>query len=100
MCIRSFSKKSRSININVRKFHDIPHNLYSLAFIFGYVVFANVKMWQQVPDFDIVTCMAAMPKDFVGCIRRSIELSQNVLADSSDHHSQKYERRKSNRVCP
>ncbi|XP_073225936.1 uncharacterized protein [Cicer arietinum] len=66
MCIRSFSKKSRSININV-------------------------------PDFDIVTCMAAMPKDFVGCIRRSIELSQNVLADSSDHHSQKYERRKSNR---
>ncbi|CAI8619234.1 unnamed protein product [Vicia faba] len=52
MCIRSFSKKARSISINV-------------------------------PDFDIVTCMVAMPKDMVGCIRRSIELSQSINVDSS-----------------
>ncbi|XP_058731133.1 uncharacterized protein LOC131602925 isoform X2 [Vicia villosa] len=61
MCIRSFSKKARSMSINV-------------------------------PDFDIVTCMVAMPKDMVGCIRRSIELSH---VDSSSQHLQKLERRKS-----
>ncbi|KAJ1405004.1 CH domain superfamily [Sesbania bispinosa] len=60
MCIRSFSKKSRSMNINV-------------------------------PDFDIVTCMVAMPKDLVGCIRRNIELSHSILADSSSHHLHKHE---------
>lgn len=64
ICIRSFSKKSRSININV-------------------------------PDFDIVTCMVAMPKDMVRCIRRSIELSQSILGDSSNHHFQNHLRRKS-----
>ncbi|XP_027340115.1 uncharacterized protein LOC113853735 isoform X2 [Abrus precatorius] len=65
MCIRSFSKKSRSMNINV-------------------------------PDFDIVTCMVAMPKDLVGCIRRSIELSHSILADSSDSYCyQKHARGKS-----
>ncbi|CAK8579048.1 unnamed protein product [Lathyrus sativus] len=61
MCVRSFSKKSRSLSINV-------------------------------PDFDIVTCMVAMPKDMVGCIRRSIELSH---VDSSGQHLQKPARRKS-----
>lgn len=65
ICIRSFSKKSRSMNVNV-------------------------------PDFDIVTCMVAMPKDMVRCIRRSIELSQSILADSSNHHLQNPSRRKSN----
>ncbi|XP_061369877.1 uncharacterized protein LOC133312655 isoform X2 [Gastrolobium bilobum] len=64
MCIRSFSKKSRSMNINV-------------------------------PDFDIVTCMVAMPKDLVGCIRRNIELSHSILADSSNYYSQKHARGKS-----
>ncbi|GAU25428.1 hypothetical protein TSUD_70810 [Trifolium subterraneum] len=64
MCIRSFSIKSRSMNINV-------------------------------PDFDIVTCKVAMPKDMVGCIRRSIELSRSVLTDSSSHDLQKQARRKS-----
>ncbi|CAJ2676762.1 unnamed protein product [Trifolium pratense] len=64
MCIRSFSKKSRSMSINV-------------------------------PDFDIVTCKVAMPKDMVGCIRRSIELSRSVLTDSSSLHLQKQARRKS-----
>ncbi|XP_020227550.1 uncharacterized protein LOC109808814 isoform X2 [Cajanus cajan] len=65
MCIRSFSKKSRSMNINV-------------------------------PDFDIVTRMVAMPKDLVGCRRRSIELSHSILADSScSYYLQKLARRKS-----
>ncbi|RDX82648.1 Protein OPAQUE10, partial [Mucuna pruriens] len=65
MCIRSFSKKSRSMNINV-------------------------------PDFDIVTCMVAMPKDLVGCMRRNIELSHSILADSSgSYYLQKHARRKS-----
>lgn len=65
MCIRSFSKKSRSMNINV-------------------------------PDFDIVTCMVAMPKDLVGCMRRSIELSHSTLTDSSgSYYLQKHGRRKS-----
>ncbi|KAL2342864.1 hypothetical protein Fmac_004149 [Flemingia macrophylla] len=65
MCIRSFSKKSRSININV-------------------------------PDFDIVTCMVAMPKDLVGYRRRSIELSHSIIADSSGiYYLQKHRRRKS-----
>ncbi|TKY60487.1 hypothetical protein E2542_SST17586 [Spatholobus suberectus] len=65
MCIRSFSKKSRSMNINV-------------------------------PDFDIVTCMVAMPKDLVGCMRRSIELSHSILADSSgSYYLQKHARGKS-----
>ncbi|MCI23777.1 hypothetical protein A2U01_0044959 [Trifolium medium] len=49
----------------------------------------------NVPDFDIVTCKVAMPKDMVGCIRRSIELSCSVLTDSSCHHLQKQVRRKS-----
>nr|KYP58315.1 hypothetical protein KK1_004615 [Cajanus cajan] len=70
MCIRSFSKKSRSMNINV-------------------------------PDFDIVTRMVAMPKDLVGCRRRSIELSHSILADSScSYYLQKLARRKSRQVCP
>ncbi|KAK2438885.1 hypothetical protein QL285_023611 [Trifolium repens] len=64
MCIRSFSKKSMSMNINV-------------------------------PDFDIVTCKVAMPKDMVGCIRRSIELSRSVPTDSTSHQLQKQARRKS-----
>ncbi|KAK7399325.1 hypothetical protein VNO78_10507 [Psophocarpus tetragonolobus] len=70
MCIRSFSKKSRSMNINV-------------------------------PDFDIVTCMVAMPKDLVGCMRRSIELSHNILADSSGTYClQKHARRRSRQGYP
>ncbi|WVZ23972.1 hypothetical protein V8G54_002516 [Vigna mungo] len=63
MCIRSFSKKSRSMNINV-------------------------------PDFDIVTCMVTMPKALVGCMRRSLELSHSIRADSSGgYYSQKHARR-------
>ena len=34
MCIRSFSKKSRSMNINVRESHNIPHNHNLLALAF------------------------------------------------------------------
>ncbi|CAL5214657.1 unnamed protein product [Lathyrus oleraceus] len=64
MCVRSFSKKARSVSINV-------------------------------PDFDIVTCMVAMPKDMVGCIRRSIELSQSINVDSSGQQLQKPASRKS-----
>ncbi|KAK7358756.1 hypothetical protein VNO77_00694 [Canavalia gladiata] len=65
MCIRSFSKRSRSMNINV-------------------------------PDFDNVTCMVAMPKDMVGYIRRSIELSHSILTDSSScYYLQKHARGKS-----
>ncbi|BAT73207.1 Protein OPAQUE10-like protein [Vigna angularis] len=63
MCIRSFSKKSRSMKINV-------------------------------PDFDIVTCMVTMPKALVGCMRRSIELSHSIPADSSGgYYLQKHARR-------
>lgn len=40
--------------------------------------------------------MVAMPKDMVGCIRRSIELSH---IDSSSQHLHKPERRKSSQVC-
>lgn len=100
ICIRTVSIKSRSMNINVRKFHDIPHNLNLLALIFYSELSANVQMWWQVPDFDIVTCMVAMPKDMVRFIRRSIELSQSILADSSNHHLQNHPRRKSSQVCP
>lgn len=64
MCIRSFSKKSRSMSVNV-------------------------------PDFDVVTCKVAMSKDLVGCIRKSIELSHNNLADSCSNHLQNHGRRKS-----
>ncbi|XP_027919462.1 uncharacterized protein LOC114178001 isoform X2 [Vigna unguiculata] len=70
MCIRSFSKKSRSMNINV-------------------------------PDFDIVTCMVIMPKDLVGCMRRSLELSHNIPVDSSgDYYLQKHARRRSRQGYP
>ncbi|KAK7318385.1 hypothetical protein RJT34_03084 [Clitoria ternatea] len=48
---------------------------------------------RKVPDFDIVTCMVAMPKDVVGCIRRNIELSHSILSDSSSsYHLQKHAR--------
>lgn len=99
MCIRSFSKKSRSMNINV-SFMIFPHNLNLFVLIFYAVVFANVRTWCQVPDFDSVTCMVAMPKNLVGCIRRSIELSHSILADSSSHNLQKPARGKSRQVCP
>lgn len=95
MCVRSFSKKARSVSINVSKFHDISHNLYILFCIFVLMW----KMWWQVPDFDIVTCMVAMPKDMVGCIRRSIELSQSINVDSSGQQLQKPASRKSSQVC-
>ncbi|KAL1326743.1 uncharacterized protein LOC107630904 isoform X1 [Arachis ipaensis] len=60
MCIRSFSKKLRSKDIDV-------------------------------PDFDIVnvTCAVTMPKDVVGYIRKSIELSHRRPADSSTYYLQK-----------
>ncbi|KAG4998884.1 hypothetical protein JHK87_019956 [Glycine soja] len=56
---------------------------------------------RKVPDFDIVICMVAMPKDLVGCRRRSIELSHNILADSSgSYYLQKHARRKSRQGYP
>ncbi|KAK9162166.1 hypothetical protein Syun_003068 [Stephania yunnanensis] len=53
MCIRSFSMKARSRDLNV-------------------------------PDFDGVTYSIAMPTDMVGCIRRSLEKSQDQFLRSSD----------------
>ncbi|CAJ1937703.1 unnamed protein product [Sphenostylis stenocarpa] len=51
---------------------------------------------RKVPDFDIVTCMVTMPKDLVGCMRRSIELSHSIPADSAgSYYIQKRARRKS-----
>lgn len=102
MCIRSFSKKSRSVNINVRKVLHVPYNL-NLLFVFlisKQWSFSNEKTWSQVPDFDIVTCMVTMPKALVGCMRRSLELSHSIRADSSGgYYSQKHARR-SRQVCP
>jgi len=103
MCIRSFSKKSRSMNINVRKFLHVPYNLNLLLLflISKQRSFADEKTWSQVPDFDIVTCMVTMPKDLVGCMRRSLELSHNIPVDSSgDYYLQKHARRRSRQVCP
>ncbi|XP_073127892.1 uncharacterized protein [Henckelia pumila] len=37
----------------------------------------------SVPDFDMVMYSVSMPKDMVGCIRRSLELSQSTLSSSS-----------------
>ncbi|XP_075477611.1 uncharacterized protein LOC142518665 isoform X1 [Primulina tabacum] len=37
----------------------------------------------SVPDFDMVMCSVSMPKDMVGCIRRSLELSQSTVSSSS-----------------
>ncbi|WVZ23547.1 hypothetical protein V8G54_002091 [Vigna mungo] len=49
---------------------------------------------RKVPDFDIVTCMVTMPKALVGCMRRSLELSHSIRADSSGgYYSQKHARR-------
>ncbi|KAK9095972.1 hypothetical protein Sjap_021469 [Stephania japonica] len=55
MCIRSFSMKARSKDLNV-------------------------------PDFDGVTYSIAMPTDMVGCIRRSLEKSQDQFLKSSDFY--------------
>ncbi|KAG5029863.1 hypothetical protein JHK87_013377 [Glycine soja] len=66
-----------------------------------YRPYSNVDSFLKVPDFDIVTCMVAMPKDLVGCRRRSIELSHSILADSSgSYYLQKHARRKSRQGYP
>uniref|UniRef100_A0A5B7C938 Calponin-homology (CH) domain-containing protein n=1 Tax=Davidia involucrata TaxID=16924 RepID=A0A5B7C938_DAVIN len=69
ICIRSFSMKARSKQLNV-------------------------------PDFDIVTYTVAMPTNMVGCIRRSLELSQFSFTSSAsvspyESSRSKYRRKKS-----
>ncbi|KAJ7957105.1 Opaque endosperm10 [Quillaja saponaria] len=48
----------------------------------------------NVPDFDVVTYTVAMPKDMVGFIRRSLEVSQSSLLGSANnlqnHASEKF----------
>ncbi|RAL51567.1 hypothetical protein DM860_011069 [Cuscuta australis] len=41
----------------------------------------------KVPDFDMVSYNVAMPKDMVGCIRRSLETSQHSFSSSSSNCS-------------
>ncbi|CAH9123297.1 unnamed protein product [Cuscuta epithymum] len=49
----------------------------------------------KVPDFDMVTYTVSMPKDMVGCIRRSWETSQHSVSSSSSYCSYKdHQRRK------
>lgn len=43
----------------------------------------------DVPDFDIVTYTVAMPTNMVGCIRRSLELSQCSFSSSDSYNQYK-----------
>ncbi|XP_019184145.1 PREDICTED: protein OPAQUE10-like isoform X2 [Ipomoea nil] len=41
----------------------------------------------NVPNFDMVTCAVAMPKDMVGGIKRSLETSKSSISTSSSYNS-------------
>ncbi|XP_031107123.1 protein OPAQUE10-like [Ipomoea triloba] len=41
----------------------------------------------NVPNFDMVTCAVAMPKDMVGGIKRSLETSKSSISSSSSYNS-------------
>nr|GMC68105.1 protein OPAQUE10-like isoform X2 [Ipomoea batatas] len=46
----------------------------------------------NVPNFDMVTCAVAMPKDMVGGIKRSLETSKSSISSSSSYNSYNYQR--------